>query len=195
MYGEPYGGKEYWQETQNVRPDALGRYTVLLGEATPGGLPADIFEGGMQWLGVKAGEQPLRPRMLLVEMPAAAKSDAKGSSSPVSNGPTPSTPTERFLTVLLSISFLAGIGLACLEVRNWWKKRTAQYGPPPFANLMSSMPSREQLRRAARVFRFPVSDRFHAVRGRLLHSVTSVEAKIEEKARMEEEENQPEKVA
>ncbi len=31
MYNEPYGGAAYWRETQNVRPDAEGGYTVLLG--------------------------------------------------------------------------------------------------------------------------------------------------------------------
>jgi len=42
MYNEPYGGSAHWQETQNVHPDAEGGYTVLLGETTMGGLPADL---------------------------------------------------------------------------------------------------------------------------------------------------------
>jgi hypothetical protein len=188
MYDEPYGGEEYWQETQNVRPDALGRYSVLLGEATPGGLPADIFRSGVRWLAVQAGGQPEQARVLLVGVPSAAKSDAKSSSASVSQSAIPANATERLLTVLLSICFLVGIGLTCMEVRNWWRKRTAQYGPPPFADLLSSMPSREQLRRAAQVFWFPVSDRFRGVRGRLLRSARGMGTGIEE-------ENRPEKAA
>jgi len=83
MYNEPYGGAAYWQGTQNVRPDAEGGYTVLLGETTLGGLPADIVApGGMLWLGVQVSGQPEQPRMLLVELPSTLKSDSIGSRPP-----------------------------------------------------------------------------------------------------------------
>lgn len=76
MYNQPYGGSAYWQETQNVHPDAEGGYTVLLGETTMGGLPADIVApGGIHWLGVQVSGQPEQPRMLLVEMPFKFKPD------------------------------------------------------------------------------------------------------------------------
>ena len=59
-----------------MHPDAEGGYTVLLGETTLGGLPADIVApGGIHWLGVQVSGQPEQPRMLLVELPSALKSD------------------------------------------------------------------------------------------------------------------------
>src|SRR5262245_16712373 len=36
IYNQPYGGSASWEEIQNVRPDAQGRYTVLLGSTDPG---------------------------------------------------------------------------------------------------------------------------------------------------------------
>jgi hypothetical protein len=75
IYSEQTGGVPLWQETQNVQ-SSQGRYTVLLGNSTSGGIPSELFASGQsQWLGVKAllpGEQE-QPRVLLASVPYALK--------------------------------------------------------------------------------------------------------------------------
>jgi len=63
-----------WIETQNVQPDASGKYTVLLGATKPYGIPVDLFlSGDAQWLEVRVEGQPEQPRVLLVSVPYALK--------------------------------------------------------------------------------------------------------------------------
>ncbi len=74
IYGEQQGGAPLWQETQNVQPDANGRYAVLLGATRD--LPRDIFAANAaRWLGVQvlADAEPEQARMLLVSVPYALK--------------------------------------------------------------------------------------------------------------------------
>jgi hypothetical protein len=175
MYNEPYGGSAYWQETQNVHPDAEGGYTVLLGETTMGGLPADIVApGGIHWLGVQVSGQPEQPRLLLVEMPSTFKPDPMSATSSGSKNATQNRATERHITLLLSTMFLIGTLMMCVEVVKWWKRRMEQYGPPPLANLISYIPGPERLWRATQVLWFPLSDP-RAIRGHLHHSVQSID--------------------
>jgi hypothetical protein len=76
LYQFEEGGRPLWVETQTVQPDSQGHYAVLLGAASPEGLPQDLFaSGSARWLGVQpalpgAGEQP---RVLLVGVPYAFK--------------------------------------------------------------------------------------------------------------------------
>ena len=76
LYQFEEGGNPLWVETQTLSLDSQGRYNVLLGATSPGGLPLDIFlTGAGRWLGVQpalpgAGEQP---RVLLVGVPYAFK--------------------------------------------------------------------------------------------------------------------------
>jgi hypothetical protein len=76
IYGDSTGGAPLWQEVQNVQLDPQGRYAVLLGSATSGGVPTNIFSNGdSRWVGVQAafaGEQE-QPRVLLVSVPYAIK--------------------------------------------------------------------------------------------------------------------------
>jgi hypothetical protein len=175
MYSRPYGGSAYWQETQNVHPDAEGGYTVLLGETAMGGLPADIVApGGIHWLGVQVSGQPEQPRMLLVEMPSTFKPDSMSAASAVSDSATQNRASERHITLLLSTMFLIGILMMFGEVIKWWKGRMAQYGPPPLASLISYIPGPERLWRATQVLWFPLSDP-RSIRGRLHHSVQSID--------------------
>jgi len=175
MYSEPYGGSAYWQETQNVHPDSEGGYTVLLGETTLGGLPADIVAPGrIHWLGVQVSGQPEQPRMLLVEMPPTLKSAPINSRPQVSESATQNRATERHITLLLSTMFLIGTLMMCVEVVKWWKRRMEQYGPPPLANLISYISGRERLWRATQVLWFPLSD-LRAIRGRFHHSAQSID--------------------
>ena len=74
IYKQQEGGAPLWMETQNVTPDAAGRYTVLLGGTKPDGVPAELFsEHEERWLGVQVQGQTEQPRVLLVSVPYAMK--------------------------------------------------------------------------------------------------------------------------
>ena len=138
VYDQPYGGEACWQETQSVHPDAQGRYAVLLGETTPGGLPPDIFASlGTHWLEVQLAGQPTRPRIQLTELPSPTpQSDAIRSGTPSLQAAMPTRSSDRYLVLVLLSMFLAGMVLACSETIKWWKGRMEQYWPPPFASLI-----------------------------------------------------------
>src|SRR5260370_33516820 len=85
--------------------------------------------------------------MLLVEMPSTFKPEPM-SATAVRESATQNRATERHITLLLSIMFLIGMLMMCVEVVKWWKRRMAQYGPPPLANLISYIPGPERLWRA-----------------------------------------------
>ena len=66
-------GEALWTETQNVKLDPQGRYTVLLGITKPDGLPTELFTSGdAQWLGIRVDGHEQR-RVLLVSVPYAMK--------------------------------------------------------------------------------------------------------------------------
>jgi len=74
IYKEQQGGPALWMETQNVNLDANGHYNVLLGAATPGGLPLDVFASGeARWIGIRAQGQEEPPRVVLLSVPYALK--------------------------------------------------------------------------------------------------------------------------
>ena len=76
LYAEQDGGAPLWTETQNVLGDANGHYNALLGTATSGGFPTELFSassGGSRWLGVTVARQPEQPRVLLASVPYALK--------------------------------------------------------------------------------------------------------------------------
>ena len=53
LYAGQEGGDTLWRENQIVLADEQGRYSVLLGSSTHGGLPPEVFgDGKAQWLGV-----------------------------------------------------------------------------------------------------------------------------------------------
>ncbi len=112
LYNDQQGGAPLWLETQSVKADRTGRFTLTLGATTAAGLPPDLFVSGeARWLGVQAAGQPEQPRVLLLSVPYALKAgDAQTigglppsafmlapqltASSPTvsaSNGPTPGT--------------------------------------------------------------------------------------------------------
>jgi hypothetical protein len=184
MYNEPYGGAAYWQETQNVRPDARGRYTVLLGETTLGGLPAEIFVSrGRHWLEVRASGQPEQARILLVELPSRWKPDPISSSAPVSKRTIlPSDPTERRLALILLIMFLGGTAMAYGEVVKWWKTRAELYGEPPLTDPFNSVPGPDKTGHSAEMLRFPLAEKFRSIRGRFQHLIQSMDSDRPNKA-------------
>src|SRR6516225_9814724 len=76
VYEFQEGGSPLWVETQAVRADAQGRYTVLLGATQPEGVPLDLFTTRRaRWLGVQP-QLPAtteQPRVLLAGVPYALK--------------------------------------------------------------------------------------------------------------------------
>src|SRR5262245_19943762 len=76
LFRDQRGGAPLWQETQNVTVDAEGRYTVLLGAGTRGGVPLELFASGeSRWLGLQINGSDAREeaRVLLVSVPYALK--------------------------------------------------------------------------------------------------------------------------
>jgi hypothetical protein len=74
LYAEQTGGAALWLETQNVKADASGAYTVLLGANSTNGVPAELFVSGeARWLGIQVEHQPEHDRILLVSVPYALK--------------------------------------------------------------------------------------------------------------------------
>ena len=74
LYKEQEGGAPLWMETQNVTPDARGRYTVTLGATSSEGLPARLFaDGAARWLAVQVAGQAEEARVALVAVPYAMK--------------------------------------------------------------------------------------------------------------------------
>jgi hypothetical protein len=65
-------GAPLWLETQNVTPDANGRYTIYLGANHTNGVPLDLFASAeARWLGVQPEKQPEQARILLTSVPYA----------------------------------------------------------------------------------------------------------------------------
>jgi YVTN family beta-propeller protein len=74
LYKDQEGGAPLWMETQNVRLDASGHYTVTLGANSSEGLPAYLFaDGAARWLGVQVTGQAEEARVALVAVPYAVK--------------------------------------------------------------------------------------------------------------------------
>jgi hypothetical protein len=102
LYSSEQGGSPLWLETQNVKPDNTGQYTVMLGSSTSHGLPAELFASGeARWLGVQAQGQAEQPRVLLISVPYALKAgDAEtvgglpASAFLLAMPPTGNSPTE-----------------------------------------------------------------------------------------------------
>src|SRR5271165_1196961 len=75
IYAAPEGGEPLWTETQQVAVAPDGSYAVLLGGASPAGLPQSLFAGGTaRWLGVSVERAPELERMLLSSVPYSMKS-------------------------------------------------------------------------------------------------------------------------
>lgn len=74
FYKDERGGAPLWMETQNVTPDASGRYSVMLGATKSEGLPAELFiSKEARWLGVEPQGLPVPVRVLLLSVPYALK--------------------------------------------------------------------------------------------------------------------------
>ncbi len=86
LYQNQEGGSSIWIETQTVTLDSHGRYTVLLGSTSPGGIPPALFASGeAQWIGVTPDDGIERPRFAITTVPyafKAAEADTLGGKKP-----------------------------------------------------------------------------------------------------------------
>ena len=74
LYAQEEGGVPLWLETQTVRADGKGNYTVQLGATKAEGLPLALFTSSTaRWLGVRINGGEEQPRVLLVSVPYALK--------------------------------------------------------------------------------------------------------------------------
>jgi len=74
IYSAQQGGEPVWSETQRVAIGADGKYSILLGAGTDGGIPAQVFAAGeARWLGVSIERAPEQPRTALVSVAYAMK--------------------------------------------------------------------------------------------------------------------------
>jgi hypothetical protein len=77
VYRDQEGGDPLFQETQDAVVRQDGRYDILLGSATAGELPLDLFATGEpRWLGVRfhRNGEAEQPRVQLTSVPYALKS-------------------------------------------------------------------------------------------------------------------------
>jgi hypothetical protein len=76
VYRDREGGAALWEETQTVAVGTDGRYNLLMGSASPDGLPLELFATGEpRWFGIRfnrAGETE-QPRGYLASVPYALK--------------------------------------------------------------------------------------------------------------------------
>ena len=74
LYKDQQGGAPLWMETQNVKLDKTGHYSVTLGSTNSKGLPSDLFANGeARWLGLQVQGETEQPRTLLMSVPYALK--------------------------------------------------------------------------------------------------------------------------
>ena len=74
LYKDQQGGSPLWAETQNVRADETGHYTVMLGSASADGVPLSLFSSAeAHWVSTQISGQPEQPRILLLSVPYALK--------------------------------------------------------------------------------------------------------------------------
>jgi trimeric autotransporter adhesin len=74
LYKDQQGGSPLWVETQNVRVDETGHYTVMLGSASADGVPLSLFSSAeAHWISTQVSGQPEQARVLLLSVPYALK--------------------------------------------------------------------------------------------------------------------------
>jgi hypothetical protein len=110
FYRDPQGGASLWSETQSVRLNSQGRYSVLLGSTHSGGLPQELFSGNQaRWIGVQP-ELPgvaEQPRALLAGVPYAMKA---GDAETLGGIPASAYVTTDLLNAVLPQPAVAAAG-------------------------------------------------------------------------------------
>jgi hypothetical protein len=121
VYADATGGTPIWQEVQNAQLDPQGRYDVMLGAGTSGGVPMDLFTAGEpRWLAV----QPLlpgseeQPRVLMVSVPyalEAADAQTLGGLPPSAFAKAASVPDGSTFSTSASVTVPAATGTIIAE--------------------------------------------------------------------------------
>ncbi len=86
LYDSQTGGTPLWSEQQAVTLDAQGRYAVILGALTQGGVPVNVFAAGSaRWMGITVDAAAEQPRFMLLSVAYALKAadaDTVGGKTP-----------------------------------------------------------------------------------------------------------------
>ena len=86
LYDSQKDGTPLWSEQHAVTLDAQGRYAVILGTLTQGGISLDAFAAGSaRWLGVAVDADAEQPRFMLLSVAYALKAadaDTVGGETP-----------------------------------------------------------------------------------------------------------------
>lgn len=87
IYASDSDATPLWEETQDVRVDAQGRYAILLGATSPEGVPASVLSGEARWLGMRVarpgeGEQTRVPLTSVPYALRASDADTLGGLPP-----------------------------------------------------------------------------------------------------------------
>lgn len=143
VYAEQEGNNALWSETQNIVADANGHYSIVLGAATTGGFPVELFGTGQsRWLGVSVARQPEMPRILMASVPYALKAgDAETLGGlPASAFVTSQQLAARTLTPVLSggATMLASPGVTNTQASPTPSSVTANSAQP---NVTDATPS------------------------------------------------------
>jgi len=113
LYKDQTGGIPLWSETQTVTVDDQGHFAILLGSASPLGVPASTFAAGEpRWIGIAPEDAAERPRIELVSVPyalEAANAQTLGGREP-----------EEFVSQQQLNSMLTGSKLANATVPPVW---------------------------------------------------------------------------
>lgn len=74
LYNTPQDAASLWSEAHTVTLDASGRYSIIIGSLTDGGLPADYFKStSARYLGIGVQGEVEQPRTLIYAVPYAVK--------------------------------------------------------------------------------------------------------------------------
>jgi len=87
IYASDSDATPLWEETQDVRVDAQGRYAILLGATSAEGVPASVLSGEARWLGMRfarpgEGEQTRVPLTSVPYALRASDADTLGGLPP-----------------------------------------------------------------------------------------------------------------
>jgi trimeric autotransporter adhesin len=124
FYKDQQGGTPLWMESQDVAPDATGRYSVMLGTTKNDGLPEQLFIAKeARWLSVEPQSLPAPARVLLLSVPYALKAaDAETigglppsafalAAPPITSAtPAPAASTSNVLPASSSVTTSGGTG-------------------------------------------------------------------------------------
>jgi hypothetical protein len=80
LYSHLTDSRPLWQEVHEVTADSWGRFTVLLGSKSPGGIPFNLFYSyQVRWMGMQVAGEMEAKRQLFVTVPYAVQAASADS--------------------------------------------------------------------------------------------------------------------